>query len=351
MEVTPSMKNPYTLVFGKEPREIISRLSDSARIIEDFTDNDPSQVIYMISGVRGTGKTVFMNDIANRLRKDPDWIVVELSSESDLLLDLVSELSSNNELSRKFHNAKINLSFWGFGLEIENTTPISNIKVALTKMLETLSKDGKRLLVTIDEVTSTKPMREFASVFQILIRQNLPIFLLMTGLFENIRELQDEKSLTFLYRAPRIDLKPLNIRSIADNYMENFHLTAEAARDMAEKTRGFSYAFQSLGYMTWENDGNYLSVLNDYRHNLSELVYEKIWSELSPKDKLVLRGMAENPEGKIKNIRQTLDLSTNEFNPYRDRLIKKGLINGDDYGIVRFTLPYFEEFVLEREQP
>ena len=61
-------------------------------------------------------------------------------------------------------------------------------------MLESLKKKGKRVLVSIDEVTNTQQIREFASAFQILIRQDLPIFLLMTGLYQNIYEIQNEKT-------------------------------------------------------------------------------------------------------------------------------------------------------------
>ena len=39
-------------------------------------------------------------------------------------------------------------------------------------------------------------------------------------------------------------------------------------------------------------------------------------------------------------------MTVNQFNPYRKRLIKKGIVNGDTWGIVRFTLPYFEQFVI-----
>lgn len=39
----------------------------------------------MITGVRGSGKAVMLTDIAKHFRKEKDWIVVDLSPESDLL--------------------------------------------------------------------------------------------------------------------------------------------------------------------------------------------------------------------------------------------------------------------------
>ena len=46
-----------------------------------------------------------------------------------------------------------------------------------------------RLLITIDEVVYSEQMKVFVSAFQIFMRQDYPIFLLMTGLYENIYEL------------------------------------------------------------------------------------------------------------------------------------------------------------------
>jgi predicted AAA+ superfamily ATPase len=37
--------------------------------------------VYVITGVRGSGKTVFMTDISRTLAKDKRWVVVDLSVE------------------------------------------------------------------------------------------------------------------------------------------------------------------------------------------------------------------------------------------------------------------------------
>lgn len=340
-------RNPYTLIFGKEPSQNISRASQSIEIIENFCAEVPSQHIYMITGVRGTGKTVFMTDITRKIRQKKDWIVVELNSERNLLESLAAKLSSEDDLARIFQSARINLSFFGFGLEVSGTVPVTDIEVALTKMLESLKKQGKRILIAIDEVISTPDMRVFANAFQIFIRQELPVFLLMTGLYENIYILQNEKSLTFLYRAPKVELEPLNMGAIARNYKNTFQIDDAAAMKMAKLTRGYSFAFQVLGYFTWENGGQAEGVLDDFRQYLEDYVYEKIWAELSKGDRRILFGIAQSETGKISEIREILKIETNQFNPYRKRLIRRGLINGDERGYVRFVLPLFGQFVLD----
>ena len=72
----------------------------------------------MITGVRGIGKTVFMNEIARRFAKEEDWIVVELNAGRDLLVSLAAKLSSEDAYAKIFQNAKINLSLFGLGLEV-----------------------------------------------------------------------------------------------------------------------------------------------------------------------------------------------------------------------------------------
>ena len=49
----------------------------------------------------------------------------------------------------------------------------------------------------------------------------------------------------------------------------------------------------------------------------------------------------------IKEIREHLGMETNEFNPYRKRLIKKGIVSGETRGYVFFTLPLFERYVID----
>ena len=339
------MKNPYSLLFGREPEQYIRRAAEAEEIIQNFSYESPSEQIYMITGVRGSGKTVFMTEISNRLKKDKEWIVIELSSESNLLENLASHLASENSRAEIFKKAKINLSFWGFGLEVGGTAPITNIQLAITKMMEELKKHKKKVLVTIDEVVNNKSMKEFASAFQIFVRQNLPICLLMTGLFENIDELQNQKNFTFLYGAPKIYLNPLNKKEIAYNYKNTLKINDEDATEMSGLTNGYSFAFQVLGYFAWENNGDFRKVINKYKNYVSEYSYDKIWAELSNKDREILFGIANVPSGKIADIRNFLCISTHEFNPYRKRLIKKGLINGEQYGYVKFVLPFFDEYV------
>ena len=338
-------QNPFSLSFGKEPASYIDRDYQSNEVLESFTADNPAYQVCMITGVRGSGKTVLLSTISNNFRKDAQWVVVDLNPERDLLTMLAAELSNRKDLLELFRDARINLSFLGFGIEIDGEPPITDIVVALRRMLGKLTQSGKRVLITIDEASSTKSMREFASQFQIFMREGLSVFLLMTGLYENIYELQNEKTLTFLYRAPKIALKPLSIPLIAQKYLEIFDLTQEESISMAKATEGYSFAYQVLGYLCWTKEKPWNQLLPEYDTYLEEYVYDKIWSELSAKDKAVLHAMSSMKVSKTLEISAVLHASSNNFTVYRNRLLRKGLIYSPEYGSLAFSLPRLREFV------
>ena len=339
------MQNPFSLSFGKTPLSLIDREYQKAEIINSFEGENPATQVYMITGLRGSGKTVMMTDIAKHFRDQKDWIVVDLTPERDLLQSLAASLSNNNELIQIFRDAKLNLSFLGLGIEIDGVPPITDINIAIVQMLEKIKKRRKKLLITIDEAVCNKTMREFTSVFQIYIRQELPVFLLLTGLYENIYELQNEKTLTFLYRAPKLELKPLNIGMIAEKYKEIFDLEEDDSIAMAKETKGYPFAFQVLGYLCWTTKNHWNKVLAEYQQKLEDYVYEKIWSELSAHDKEVLTAMLASEDNKVAAIRNITNMSSNQFSVYRNRLLKKGIIYAPDYGKLDFSLPRFDRFI------
>lgn len=345
------MSNPFTLSFGKKPLQYISRIVQTNQVIEEFCAKQPSNQIFMLTGVRGSGKTVMMTNLAAELRKIPDWIVVELNPTRDLLQSLAAKIYSLPEMHTRFLSAKFDFSAFGLGVSVENAAPVTDIENALELMLAEINKAGKRLLVTIDEVTNSEYIRVFASAFQIFIREEYPIFLIMTGLYENIYDLQNDKALTFLYRAPKIMLEPLNYTAIRKNYMDIFEIEITQAEKMTELTKGYPFAFQVLGYLYWEYraDKKLEEILPEYDQYLDEYVYSKIWSELSMQDKEILTVISVTGETRVKNIRESLSMNSNLFSVYRERLKRKGVVDTREYGRMSLALPRFDEFVKIRQ--
>lgn len=345
------MNNPFTLSFGKKPLQYISRLSQTQQILETFQAPVPSNQIFMITGVRGSGKTVMMTNIAHELKADDSWIVIELNPTRDLLQSLAAKIYSLPEMHARFLNARLDFSAFGLGLSVENSAPATDIENVLELMLDQIKESGKRLLITIDEVTCSEYIRIFVSSFQIFLRQEQPIFLLMTGLYENLYDLQNDKSLTFLYRAPKLLLEPLNYTAVRNHYMKIFNIDTESASKMTSLTKGYPFAFQVLGYLYWENRStkNIDEILPEYDQYLEEYVYSKIWSELSEQDQRILLSISPDDGLKVKELRTRLQMSSELFSVYRDRLRRKGVIDTHEYGKVSFSLPRFSNFVEMRK--
>ncbi len=340
------MQNPFSISFGTPPSQFISRITQTNQILDTFTASKPSNHVFMLTGIRGSGKTVMMTDISDRLRKDKKWIVVEISPERDMLESLAATLYAIPEMHALFLKAKLDFSVLGLGASIENAAPITDIEVAVNRMLEHITKAGKRLLVTVDEVTNNPYVKVFAAAFQIYLRRNYSAFLLMTGLYDNLYDLQNEKSLTFLYRAPKVVLEPLNYTAIVAHYKKTFEITDDKAENMAKLTKGYSFAFQVLGYLTWENkDKDIEDIIPEYDQYLEEYVYDKIWSEMSNIDRKIVEHLATTGETDVTKIREQLEMTTPQFSVYRDRLKRKGVINTTRYGYISLVLPRFEEYI------
>ena len=344
-------ENPFSISFGIEPLHYIERYSQTNEIIHILESDNPSNRAYMISGVRGSGKTVTLSYICDHFSTIDNWIVINVSPDTDILNRIAAKLYSNPRLKKLFINAKLDLSVFGLGVSIENGEQIFDIETALERMLVELNKYGMRVLIAIDEIINNEHVRLFASSFQIMIRQKLPIFLIMTGLYENIYNLQNEKTLTFLYRAPKIQLTSLSINAIARSYKQILNIDNEKAEHMAKLTKGYPFAYQVLGYLYWKNYEDLNSsaeidpLIPDLENYLEEYVYEKIWTELSTKEQQIIALLVETDEMKILEIRNRLSIASGSMSVYRDRLSKKGLIDTSKYGYISLKLPFFGDIV------
>lgn len=337
--------NPFCLSFGKEPDRYVKRTDAYSQITDTFNSISPSSNSYLIMGVRGSGKTVLLSTILNKYREDDNWVAISLNPGRNLLEMFAAGLYEDAKLQRFFIEASLNLSKFGIGLNIKKNPPISDIQIAIEKMVKIVNDHGKRILITIDDVNKSDDVVSFASAFQDLISKKLDVFLLMTGLYENIYNLQRDNRCSFLLRAEKVILNPLSTIGMKNQYQQTFQCDEKKALQMAIFTKGYSYAFQVLGYIMWDKECGLETAIPDFDERMSEYCYEKIWDDLSEKEKEIVCLLSENGKMKTKDIVEKTGVSSNTFSVQRDRLIKKGIIDGREHGVVCLLLPRFEEFV------
>lgn len=339
-------RNPFDITFGKEPYNIISRKGDLAPVYRSFSDEQPNSQVYILTGIRGSGKTVAMTTISEDYREMDKWVVVELNSEGDMLEQLAAKLIDEGHLKKLFLKGEFQFSFHGISFSLKGGETINNVSSLLKKEFEYLKKKNVRVLIAVDEAVSTPNMRYFIQEYQILLRYGFPIFLLMTGLYQDIYSLTKSKGNTFLLRAPKINLTPLNLLSIQGSYSKIFGLSLEQAAALAKFTKGYAFAYQLLGSILFEKGKKEIDdeIVEEFDETIYERAYSLIYSELSDIEKEVAGKAAQGKENE--KILSETSFSPSQLSNVKRSLMKKGVLE-ESRGQFVFALPRFKE-VIER---
>ena len=343
--------NPFTLTFGAIPELFIKRDEIKDMVISSFHGTSAHSNLYLLTGVRGSGKTVMLNSLKKEFEALEDWIVLTINPEMDILEGIASKLYEKGSLHRYFVKPAFNFSFHGFGFSLEGDVPAKNIETLLEKMLFIIKKHGHKVLIAIDEISNSPNVVVFSHTFKNLINEGMPIYLLATGINENIYGLEGEKTMTFLYRAKKIEMEPLHLPSIARSYVQVLGLEEEVARKCALLTEGYASAYQILGSILYESkkkdiDGD---VLYDFDKILEAINYGKLWEDLSFTDKRFLYGFSKQRNNKASDIIASSGIRKDFYSRYRDRLLKRGIIASPSYGYLSLTLPRLYEFFQQKK--
>lgn len=349
------MQNPFTTTYSKLPEYTYVSTSKTGEILENFSYEYPSEAVYKIAGVRGSGKTVILAKVEEELKNDEstynEWIVVDLNPTRDMLQQLASKLEKEGLVSKKSNISSVSVSAnvlgtgGGIGVARDNNT-FFDIGTEIDGMLELAQKKGKKVLIGVDEVSKTKEMIEFTMEMGRWLRAGYPVYMICTGLYENLTELSNVKNLTFFRRATTIKTEPLNTIRMAEMYKTKLEIGTEIARELAELTKGYAYAFQQLGVLYFRNGkkSSLESIVGECKTELFAYSYEKIWEELSAADQDFLRLVTDKDEYKREEVLRLMEDKANNYSVYRDRLIKRGILNARQ-GYISLALPFFGEYV------
>ncbi len=341
------MRNPYVISFGRIPTQYISRRVLISDIIESLESDIIEEQAYKLTGVRGTGKTVTLTEIEKKIRENDNWIVVGVKSNGNIIEDIIANLYSSVPFLTSFVDANLNLTKFGIGLNLSNKSPVASLDYALKTILREVDRKGMRVLITIDEARKTKHMVDFIQEFQILIREELPVFLIAAGLYEDVESIENAEGLTFFLRATKYEMTPLNHTFIRNDYEKTLNVSREVAEEMATLTKGYAFAYQALGKYMWDLKAQDITeeVLALLDEALAEKVYRKIWSELAPRDKWFLEYIVKKDKMSATELLEMTNKKHNEWSEPRKRLTEKGIIDTKIRGQIIVCLPRLKEFV------
>ena len=263
------------------------------------------------------------------------------------MLEQLASLLYENGLSKlKSLKVEFSFSFQGISFQVKGEKPVSSIHVYLEKLFEYYNKKNIHILVTIDDVAKNKGMIDFVRAYQGFLIDHYDVRLLMTGLEKNISKLETDCSLTFLFRAPKIQLSSLSIPSIAYSYQETFNISEEESIKLAKFTKGYAMAYQLLGDILFRNNLTTLTnkVIKEFDLKIGDWSYEIIYNELTNTEhkilSLIANGITSNQE-----IMNKLNMSKGSLAIYKKRLSQEGILNTNTRGKSDFLLPRFDYFI------
>jgi hypothetical protein len=352
------MQNPFTTTFSKNPEYSYISMEQTDEVIQNFMYDNPSESVYKITGVRGSGKTVLLAKIEEEFRSEDNskkgWIVLDVNPARDMLQQIAATLVKEGFGKETPQGKSFNISATvlgtggGFGVSSENVNKFFDIGIEIEDMLKETQKKGKKILLGVDEVSKTTEMIQFASEFGKWLRANYPIYLVCTGLYENIMEVSNVKNLTFFRRATTIKTESLNDVRMTEMYRKLLNIELAEAKAMSKITMGYAYAFQELGVLYFKKQPSQTldDLIPDFKTELFAYSYEKIWEELTDADRFLVKLLTDKKEYKREEVLPLMGDKAGNYSMYRDRLLKRGIISSRQAHI-SFALPFFADYIKE----
>lgn len=351
------MGNPFRPSAGGKPPILVGR-DEWLRDFEDGLIDGPGAParLALITGKRGTGKTVLLTAMGERARS-LGWTVVDETARSGLNDRLKAALQSR---STPLNSVK-SLSVDGVGgIEFNASFQEPTLRSILSKVLSKRGRAG--VFITVDEVQAgdVEELRELATVTQHLIRDEMNIALCLAGLPTALSILHNDEILTFLRRAHPIKLAEVSLAQVKDSFREVFALHGKAIGEdsldmLTEATFGYPYMIQLVGYHVWRKSGlGPVSVsiaregIEAARVRLGDTVHGPAVADLSPVDRTFLLAMSiDGGPSKMSELAKRLNRNPQYMNNYKLRLIAAGIIQPAGYGLVDFALPGLREWLRE----
>lgn len=358
--------NPFKPTAGAEPPVLVGR----DKVLEDFSDGilegvgSPGRLI-RITGPRGSGKTVLLTELGD-IACENGWEVVDETARKGFCARIAEAVDDTSAFSK----LDVDINFGPVALRKigDEGGKSDRLRSALTARVETLSRQRRGLLITIDEAQDADPeeMRELAAVVQHLIRERLNIALAFAGLTTGVLDLVNGDALTFLRRALPEELASIPIEQVSfalRQSIEKSGLSIEdgALQNAAEKTVGYAYLIQLIGYHVWkagkahasesvtidENDAK--SGIQAALSQFHEAVHESALSGLPLRAMEYLLAMTEDDGvSATADIARRLGVEATSLTSYRRLLIQRQIIEPTARGFVIFSIPYTREYLLEK---
>lgn len=361
--------NPFTPAFGKVPAVMAGREGIINDMIDAFEGNGSSPDLCSIfTGARGTGKTALLTYLGYRAQQ-AGWVVADTVAGPGMLNDLLQRARAAAahlvDSSPRTQISGVGIAQLGSVSWETHTEDSENWRTQVTTLLDGLSETDTGLVLSVDEVNGDlDDMVQLVSTYQLLVRENRKVALLMAGLPFHISTLLSGKTTSFLRRAARHELGSIPSYEVK----EAFRLTVEdggkkISSDALELASGaiggFPFMFQLVGYRSWNAARDAQSIDIDAIRKGVEIAFEELASrvydatvaELSPGDLSFLAAMNQDgsPTSRGDIVKRT-GRSSSWVSTYRRRLLEAGVLSEVRQGVYSYALPGFAEYLAKQHE-
>ena len=330
-------------------------------VINSFENPESSKYIYKIVGLRGSGKSVEYSQILGHFQKKDKWLVYSLSSAGNPIKTLISKLSKEPFIDNRLHSTTKNSEISSSGkikiIEASGKVGVSysseenmnyySDEATMAEMIGKVQKKKINILVGIDDISRTPEMVQFLSIWgSLLLEGYRNIYLVCTGLYQNIEEFTEDKNLTFFKRSDSVEIKSLNQYDTAYMYQKLLNIDEKEAVELSRFVKGYAYAYQVMGslYFNKNVDQKMEDLIPSFRHIIFKDSYDLIWKTLTEAEKNLVRIIVNTESKKVSDIKEKME-NPNSYSVLRSRLENKHILSTSEWGKVRIDLPEFKEFV------
>jgi hypothetical protein len=379
--------NPYSPGAGLRPAALTGRgteIDAFAVVLYRARNGRPSPGM-ILHGLRGVGKTVLLNELANLARRD-HWVVASVEADlsgtstpfrqqvSAALTEGLRRESGKSNFGDRMRKAAATLKSFsvtvagtavGIGLQDRGST--GSLNADFTDLALDLAEGARDIdtgvAVFIDEMQHLDP-GELAAICQACHhanQQNLPFVVVGAGLANLPRVLSDAVSYAerlFDYRSiGRLGSDDATAALVLPAQDEDVDWEPEAIDVVLAASAGYPYFIQQFGQTAW--DAAAQSPISSIdaatgialgRERLDNGFFRARWDRATPAERDYMAAMAADGDGPSESgaVAKRLNKSMSSLGPARANLIAKGLVWAPEHGQIAFSVPGMAAFI-ERE--
>lgn len=382
------IRNPFSPGAGSPPPELVGRDSilEQTRVLLARVRQQRPEKSFLLTGLRGVGKTVLLNEMERLADKDGyRTLLIEAHEDKPLpallvpplrklLFDLDRVAGAGDKARRALGvlksfigGVRVTVADIEFGLDIEperGAADSGDIEVDLSNLFQAVAEAAQErqsaVAILIDEIQYLGQPELSALIMAMhrMQQRQLPLVLMGAGLPILPALAGESKSYAErLFNFP--DIGPLSEPDAAKALQEpvsaaGVEFEPAALKEIFRLTQGYPYFLQEWGYQAWNRATESPITLNVMREatetvirRLDENFFRVRFDRLTPREKDYLRAMADLGPGAHRSgdIADALGVKITTLGPVRAKLMKKGMIYSPAHGDMAFTVPLFDEFM------